>query len=93
MTYFLIMLINVACLLTVSWSMLAMANLLRWKKGWRWQVHFVGLTLAGVFPFGIIAMDIAFGTIPSIYELGFRVGLAFVFLPPLHKYITQGKYE
>lgn len=80
-------------LLTVSVTMLARANDLRWRNGLVWNVRLIGFIFAGVAPFGMISVEWITHDFPNIYETIFRIGLAFVFvttpyLPPWWKWIT-----
>lgn len=94
MLYFLV---SAFALLVIAVTMLARANDLRWRRGFKWNVRLVGFVLAGFAPFGIVAAEFLTQVFPGFYEVIFRVGVMFVFvttpyLPPWWKWIS-GKEE
>lgn len=82
--------ISVLALLIILIAMVARANDLRWKEGLIWQVRLIGFVLTGCTTIGIIGSEFISGRSPTIYDLLFRVGVAFVLLttpglPPFWK--------
>jgi uncharacterized transporter YbjL len=89
--------ISTFALLVIAVTMLARANDLRWRKGFKWNLRLFGFILAGTAPFGMIAGEFLSQSHPSFYEVLFRIGVMFVFvttpyLPPWWKWIS-GKEE
>jgi hypothetical protein len=67
-------------MLLVSITMLARANDLRWRQGWKWTLRLAGFIFAGFSPFGIVFFDwFIVGSEPTLYATLFYMGTAFVF--------------
>jgi len=89
--------VSAISLFVISITMLARANDLRWRPGFKWNARLLGFVLTGCTPIGMIGMEYAHESWPTPYEAIFRFGLMLVFvttpyLPPWWRWIS-GKDE
>jgi hypothetical protein len=72
--------VSAFALLIVSITMLARANDLRWRQGWKWNMRLAGFIFSGFSPVGVVFFDwMLNGVKPTLYGSLFYFGVMLVF--------------
>lgn len=84
--------LSTLALLVISVILFFRAVELGWAPGWFWHIRRIGFILGGFAPVGIIISDFTGSQPVDVYQMLFRVGIAFVFcttphMPPVHTWL------